>query len=105
MHTTRKIGAVVAALFMAAALWLPVFAIADSTSVTVTFRVSPTVSAEIVDDGLLIQSNAPWQLTGTMRDVDGVATIHESGGATGATGSIVHLEDLVDYTLVLDPAR
>ncbi len=106
MDIKHKMGATAAGLLVAVALALPTFAIADSASVTVNFKISPTVSAEVVDGGLLIRSNAPWQLVAEVADEDGsVVTLREGGPATGSAGALVAADDLIDYALVLDTAR
>ena len=106
MRTTRKTGALVAGLLVAAALTPPVFATADSAQVTVSFSVNPTVSAEVVEGGLFVRSNAPWRLTAEIADADGgTVTVSENGPATGSAGALIEAEGLVGYSLVLDSAR
>ncbi len=101
MDARRTIATLSAAALLAGSLSLPVFAVADSASVTVTFRVSPSVTAQAVDDGLLIRSNAPWTLTA--QTAEGAVSV--SGPATGSKGALVEMDALAGYSLVLDTPR
>ena len=95
-----------AGLLVASALTLPVFAVADSASVTVSLSVAPTVSAEVIDGGLFVRSNAPWQLTAEVVDASGdIVTVSKNGPATGSAGAMIEADDLIGYSLVLDTAR
>ena len=106
MRTAQKTGALVAGLLVVAALTLPVFAVADSASVTVSFRVTPTVSAEVVEGGLFVRSNAPWRLVAKTAGPDGsTVTLSDSGPATGAAGVLIEADSLIEYSLVIDTGR
>jgi len=106
MRTTRKTGALVAGFLVAAALTPPVFAVGGSASVTVSFSVAPAVSAEVADGGLLVRSNAPWELTAEVMDASGATfTVNECGPATGSAGALVEASELISYSLVLKTAR
>lgn len=103
---TRTMAGGITGLLVAAALTIPAFAVADSASVTVTFHIDPCVTAQAVDGGLLIRSNAPWQLVAESSHIDGTPTsVRESGPATGSEGTLIEAENLTGYTLVLETAR
>ena len=81
----------------------PASAVADTASVTVFAQVAPAVSAEIAEGGLLVRSNAPWELMLEVADAEGrVRVVGRRGTATGAVGLLVAAEDLIAYSLVLD---
>ena len=101
MDARRTIAAISAGALLVGSLALPVFAAADSATVTVTFRVNPSVTAQAVDDGLLIRSNAPWTLTAQTDE----GPLSVSGPATGSKGALVEMDTLEDYSLVLDTPR
>lgn len=106
MLATRKTSTLMAGLLLAAALTPPIFAVGGSASVTVSFTMAPTVSAEVIDGGLFVRSNAPWELSAEVVDASGtIITVSECGPATGSAGVRVETGELVSYSLVLKSPR
>ncbi len=70
--------------------------------VTVSFSIRPRVSAEVLDDGILVLANTPWTATVFWRDRDGVIRATTvAGTATGAHGDYVRGNGkLAGFTLV-----
>ncbi len=101
MGTRTAFVALVTVALVVAILGVPVLAAATSASVTVTFVVAPSVTAEVVDDGLRVLSNAPWTLVA--ETAEGSVTVQ--GDATGGAGRLVELPGLTGYTLVLESSR
>ena len=101
-YTSRqRVSALVVAAGLAAAVALPVTALASDASVEVSFRVLPSISAQVEDGGLTVYANTPWVLTiSTAAEGAEVQTRVISGGPTGGEGVAVPVVDLQEYSLV-----
>lgn len=103
-HThRRRIALLLVAASLAAAVALPVAALAVGAQVEVSFRVLPSLTAQVADDGLTVYANTPWVLTTISEAPDGtLITRMTSGNPTGGSGVAVPVSGLRDYSLVLD---
>ncbi|MDP2299964.1 MAG: hypothetical protein U1E08_00130 [Coriobacteriia bacterium] len=102
-YTSRqRVSALVVAAGLAAAVALPVTALASDASVEVSFRVLPSIGAQVDDDGLTVYANTPWVLTTISTAADGakVETRVIGGGPTGSEGVAVPVVGLQEYSLV-----
>ncbi|MDO8880275.1 MAG: hypothetical protein Q7W44_05685 [Coriobacteriia bacterium] len=105
-YTSRqRVSALVVAAGLAASVALPITALASDAKVQVSFRVLPSISAQVDDNGMTVYANTPWVLTtiSTAADGAGVQTRVISGGPTGGDGAAVPVAALQEYSLV--PAR
>lgn len=106
MLRTRIAFIATATLVATLLVLVPALAIAGSVSVTATFVIAPSVSAEVVDGGLVVYSTVPWQLVAEVAGPEGeTRRIHESGERTGGSGVYVEAPDLIGYSLVPETTR